>query len=236
MMPQQTAGEPAFARINAQMQLQALHERREMLSSQYQSAMTERGHVGQERMNAQARGDAGMVKEYDGVLERIGKRMQEIERTMAGVDKQIDEAMKAPVQVEAIAPGAGGAAVAIPGPPPMEFDFGSLMHQGEALRAQRDEYQQMMIAEGAVLLMLGALLWRFGVARGRRQALRMAAPRDDTKLQQAVDAIAIEVERLSEGQRFVNSVLSGKRPEREALPAQPRPAAEPRDPAWNTPH
>jgi hypothetical protein len=235
MMPQQAvAGEAAIAQINAQMQLRALHERREMISDQYQNVMAERGHVGQERMNAQARGDAGMVKEYDGVLERVGRRLQELERTLASVDKQIDEAMKAPVLAADVAPGAGQP-ISITVPPPFEPDMVSLYtSQGEALRAQRDEYQRMMIAEGAVLLMLGALLWRFGVARGHRKAMRMQAPRDDAKLQQAVDAIAIEVERLSEGQRFINNVLAAKRPEREALPVQQRP--EPRDPAWNTPH
>lgn len=236
-MPQQTgaAGGPAIARINAQsVHLNALQERRELLSDQYQNAMAERGRVGQERLNAQARGDAAMVREYEGVVARIGNRMQELERTLADVDRQIDEAMKSPVQVEAIAPGAPGELVAIT--PPVAFDARSLVSTSQALVAQRVEYQRIMVVEAAALLMLGALLWRLGVARGRRQAVRIEVPRDDTRLQQAVDAIAIEVERLSEGQRFINNILSAKRPEQEALPAQPRPMVEPRDDTWSTPH
>ena len=92
-----------------------------------------------------------------------------------------------------------------------------------------------MVAEGAVFLLLGVVLWRLGLARGRRQTVRAEAPRDD-RMQQAVDAIAIEVERLSEGQRFINNILSAKRPERDALPAQARPIADPRDGTRNTPH
>jgi hypothetical protein len=93
-----------------------------------------------------------------------------------------------------------------------------------------------MIGEGVVMLMLGALLWRFGVARGRRQATHVEAPRDDSKLQQAVEAIAIEVERLSEGQRFVTKILSTKRTERDELPVAPPSVAAPVERSWTTPH
>jgi hypothetical protein len=238
-MPQQTGAEggPAFAGVDAQsLRLRVLQERRELLSDQYQSAMTERGRIGQERLNAQARGDAAMVREYDGVVARIGARMQELEQAVQGMDRQIDDAMKSPIQFEATAPGQPGEPVTVTVMPPPPPDFGTLVAQNEALNVQRIEYQRIMVAEGAVLLMLGALLWRFGVARGRRQAARAEPPRDDSKLQQSVDAIAIEVERLSEGQRFINNVMAGRRPEREPLPAQPLPIVEPRDSAWITPH
>ena len=229
-MPQQigTAGEHAIASFSVQsVQLQALQARRELLADQYATAMTERGRIGQERLNAQARGDVAMVREYEAVVTRIGERMQGLERSIQGVDRQIDEAMKSPVQVEPIAPvapGEPGMAVTVMPPPFADF------------AVQRMQYQRMMVAEGAVFLLLGALLWRFGVARGRRQVRHVEAPRDETKLQQAVDAIAIEVERLSEGQRFINNLMAGRRPEREALPVQPLPIAEPRDGTWITPH
>ena len=238
-MPQQTgaAGGPAVIRINAQFShLNALHARREALGDQYQDAMAERSRVAQERLNAQARGDVAMVHEYDAVVTRIGNRMQDIERTRASVDQQIDEAMKSPLQVEANAPGAPGEPVAITFDPRLTFDEASRVGTSQALVAQRVEFQRMMVIEGGVFLLLGALLWRFGVLRGRRQAVRAETPRDETKLQQAIDAIAIEVERLSEGQRFTNNILSTKRPEREALPVQSRPMSEPRDGTRNTPH
>ncbi len=237
-MPQQqgASGDAAIASIPGvavqSLQLEALQQRRELLSEQYQQAMSQRGNVGQERMNAQARGDASMVREYAAVVERLGARMQELERTIQGVDQQIDRLMASPVQADVIAPAEPGAA-AEPMPitvvPPMSFDFG-------VVAATRAEYQRMMVAEGAVLLLLGAVLWRLGVSRGRRLVSRVEAPRDDAKLQQSIDAIAIEVERLSEGQRFINNVMAGRRPDGEALPARPLPVVEPRDANWITPH
>jgi hypothetical protein len=229
-MPQQTgaAGEHAIASFNVQsVRLQALQARREMLADQYQTAMTERGRIGQERLNAQARGDVAMVREYEAVVTRIGDRMQGLERSIQGVDRQIDEVMKSPVPLEGLAPAAPGEPVTVTVAPPQAY---------AEFPAQRAAYQRMMAAEGAVFLLLAALVWRFGVARGRRQASRVEAPRDDVKLQQAVDAIAIEVERLSEGQRFINNLMAGRRPEREALPVQPLPIAEGRDGTWITPH
>jgi hypothetical protein len=64
-----------------------------------------------------------------------------------------------------------------------------------------------------VVIVLGArALWRLGT----RPRPAMRTP-DDTRLQaleQAVDAIAIEVERISEGQRFTVALLSERLPSR----------------------
>ena len=38
------------------------------------------------------------------------------------------------------------------------------------------------------------------------------------RIEQAVDAIAVEVERLGEGQRFVSKLMSERQPERAAIP------------------
>ena len=38
------------------------------------------------------------------------------------------------------------------------------------------------------------------------------------RIEHAVDAIAVEVERLGEGQRFVSKLMSERQPERAALP------------------
>ena len=51
----------------------------------------------------------------------------------------------------------------------------------------------------------------FGRRRWRGSGDDVAAPLDDTRLsrlEQAVDAIALEVERISEGQRFTTRLLS----------------------------
>ena len=68
-----------------------------------------------------------------------------------------------------------------------------------------------------VALVLGIPLVRAKIRREERQALPGGDARTDDRLariEAAVDAIAIEVERISEGQRFTTKLLS----ERSALP------------------
>lgn len=48
-----------------------------------------------------------------------------------------------------------------------------------------------------------------------------------TRIEQAVDAIAVEVERISEGQRFVTKVLADRNGEAAALPAAAREGLRP---------
>ena len=60
--------------------------------------------------------------------------------------------------------------------------------------------------------------WALGAARRREQ---LPSPFNDTRLeqlQQSIDAIAIEVERIAEAQRFSAKLLAG----REAEPRLPR--------------
>lgn len=109
-----------------------------------------------------------------------------------------------------------------------------------ALHAQRNEFYRIGVFSGAGFVLLAVLIWRFGIARGKQMATeaflaRTARPREDERLQQAVDAIAIEVERLSEGQRFINNVMSARRPEREIAPLPPR-ITTPVDGMRITPH
>jgi hypothetical protein len=42
------------------------------------------------------------------------------------------------------------------------------------------------------------------------------------RIERAIDAMAIEVERIAEGQRFVTKLLSDRAPERVAIQAPPR--------------
>lgn len=231
--PSGAAATPSVSNVVSMVQLQALQQRREMISEQYQSIMAERGRIGQERLNAQARGDMGMVREYDATIARLGTRLQDLERTLQATDARIDEAMQAPLAIEGEPVTAANPVTAISLVPPTGSQVDGM------LRAQANEYQRMMAIEAGILLLVGAVLWRFGMARGRRKARVEAlalpqAARNDDRLQQAVDAIAIEVERLSEGQRFINNLMAARRPERESLPS--RPATTPNDGTRVTPH
>jgi hypothetical protein len=90
-----------------------------------------------------------------------------------------------------------------------------------------------------VLLVVGAGLWtRYGPARddgaGSSDEVNAAPPSSELtdrfrNLEQSIDAVAIEVERIGEGQRFMTRLLA----ERESPPASgrgdPEPAAVDRD-------
>jgi hypothetical protein len=79
---------------------------------------------------------------------------------------------------------------------------------------------------GFALIGLGArILWRWGSLR--QPAIR--AEHDDERMQRletAVDTIAIEVERISEAQRFMVGLLSESLPARRAERAGELPAPE----------
>ncbi len=81
-----------------------------------------------------------------------------------------------------------------------------------------------------VSIVLGVPLVRARIRRMERQGLPGGDPHADermARIEAAVEAIAIEVERISEGQRFTTKLLS----ERAALPVAPGTAAKPTEDA-----
>jgi hypothetical protein len=58
-----------------------------------------------------------------------------------------------------------------------------------------------------IALTISRLIWKRGTRIGQIPPASDSAPRLE-RIEQAVDAIAIEVERVSEGQRFVTRLLS----------------------------
>ena len=83
-----------------------------------------------------------------------------------------------------------------------------------------------MVAAIAAVALVTRALWRL-TGRVAPRAQLGASPNDIRRLETAVEAIAIEVERISEAQRFTVSLLSermpasddGSRDARRALPA-----------------
>ena len=88
--------------------------------------------------------------------------------------------------------------------------------EGEGVTVQIDEggfsgedVAAFMVGEALALVLLGMFVLRRMLRRARQQFA--GAPNDPTRmdhLQNAVDAIALEVERISEGQRYVTKVLN----------------------------
>ena len=78
----------------------------------------------------------------------------------------------------------------------------------------------------AVVLSIGIPLVRGLVRRWDRQSAP-PAPQPETaarleRIEQAIEAMSIEVERIAEGQRFVTRLMTDRAPERVALPASDR--------------
>lgn len=72
----------------------------------------------------------------------------------------------------------------------------------------------ILIANGATLALMAILFW--AVVRRRLRGIGSPAIPDQSRrldqLQQAVDTMAVEVERISEGQRYVTKVLAERLP------------------------
>jgi hypothetical protein len=86
---------------------------------------------------------------------------------------------------------------------------------GMAPRDRGDDFPQGMAVGGGVVVGFCALVYFLSRRRARRQASRArpAGLTDDSgqrlqRLEQGMEAIAIEIERISEGQRFVTKLLS----------------------------
>lgn len=74
----------------------------------------------------------------------------------------------------------------------------------------------------AIIISIGVPLVRGIVRRWDRQGAQPAQLPDTSarleRIEQAIDAMAVEVERIAEGQRFVTRLMTDKTPDRVALP------------------
>jgi len=104
----------------------------------------------------------------------------------------------------------------------------------------REHYVLLFSAAGSIGLMAGFVGSWIGAYLGARRAVRSAqlnapVPQDVSRAQvaqlaQMVEAIAIEVERVAEGQRFTTRLLA------ERVPLVPAVDVRPRGPDHVTPH
>jgi len=104
----------------------------------------------------------------------------------------------------------------------------------------REHYVLLFSAAGGIGLMAGFIGSWIGGYIGARRAVRSAqlnapVPSDAARVQlaqlgQMVEAVAIEVERIAEGQRFTTRLLADR------TPLAPSREARPRGPDLTTPH
>ena len=186
-------------------ELKVLRATREELSGQLDEVTQRRGRLGQERLNAQARGDAAMVKEYSGTIDKLGDRMTELQAQVDAADKAIAQAVE-----RGVGQRTAGETQVITLPGGQTFGIGSV-GGGEAvatvpppdLSEMQVRYERLMMLEAAGFLLLGAIVTRVLWTRARK-----AVGAGDSNLRNSIDAIAIEVERISENQRYVTKLLT----------------------------
>jgi hypothetical protein len=146
-----------------------------------------------------------------GNREGLEKRIADIDQRIAEVDKQIAAADLAVAKAAAIP----GAVVERPEPPPQPDPDGPV----EAVAIVSTVFTMFVLFP--LTIAYARRLWRRG-AVAIAELPKVLAERL-TRLDQAVDAIAIEVERISEGQRFLTKVMTDSNTGRVlgAGPAQP---------------
>lgn len=166
--------------------LEAARAAREELGNQLQRLEERRRELSQELR----RSDEGVDR--DGVQRRITA----IDQRIADVEKQISAADDAVAKAAAIP----GAAVEVPDPPPPP-DPNAMAETAAIVTSVFTVFVLFPLT-----IAYARRLWRRG-AVAVAELPKVLAERL-TRLDQAVDTIAIEVERISEGQRFLTKVMT----------------------------
>ena len=192
--------------VQTQAELQTLLRSREVLSDQLDRVTEQRGRLAQERLNAEARAnsssnptlDRRLMQEYEQQISELGTRGGELQRQIAQADEAIANAVARGVgSAETQGEGGNATVISVPGE-----DFSAR----EALLVKR--YESLMIAQALGLILGSILVGRFLWRRATRRATQLfASAQDVTGIKHAVDAIAVEVERISENQRYTTKLL-----------------------------
>lgn len=144
----------------------------------------------------------------------ITDQIESAQERLSSLQRQMDQALGMPVVVENVAP---------PQFPPSP----------DVIPPQAVEMAQMFFVTIAVIAIGIPLARAFGRWLDRRGTVQVASKSSDydprfDRLEQAIEAIAIEVERVSEGQRFTNKLMSEARalPSPNAMEQWPRAGAK----------
>lgn len=184
------------------LELRELRARRDEISRQLSNVASRRDEIAGQLRNATTTADrAGL----EGRLASLDRRILELENDLNVTGRQLASAR-------------GQAAIAAAEDPPPGVDPG--LNNG----------QQTAIAIVFTLAVLMPLSMAWARAILRRSSKAAEAPSREVvdrleRLEQGVDAIAVEVERISEGQRFVTRLIGeGAAPQLQARRAEGEPA------------
>ena len=169
-------------------ELHALGMKRSELQAQLEALTDRREEVADQLQGAESGARPGLMARLQILDERITRLEQEVLQT--------DDAIMAGISTGLVMP-------------PIE-QTGSLLEEPQEFPRVSDDAARMMMAEAFAFVLLGIVLYKLGWRRAKRK-FAGAAPNDSGRmdqLQNAVDAIAVEIERISEGQRYVTKRLN----------------------------
>lgn len=198
----------------------------EMLSDQRRDLQRQAEELSQRRnvLFAQSRtmSEGPARREIESRMSEIDARLSRLDGQIDRLNEQINEA------IQGGGSGGGGANA------PVVIDVPRIVRGGTInipqFSTQREREQDMrqiagiMAAEAVAFALIGIAFWRFGMRRMRQSFERAFANQSSqfNQLQNAVDVIGVEVERISEGQRYVARVLSEGSPAARVLVQQPQ--------------
>lgn len=218
-------------------ELEAMSARRGELQGQLRASEGRRFELSQQAEATRPDARAGLTQR----MATLDTRIVQLERQIQQLDDAIATGLANP---EIARPGAdvaigtaGPPIPAIPPIPPFPIDGWAMVPPREGLFIPVNG--RTLLAGGLVslslLALVGWLAFRYALARMSRLAGITAGSASQTnQLQQSVDAIAVEVERISENQRYVTKLL-GQVPVEDLNPAkhreaQPAPVSRAREP------
>ena len=197
-------------RVTPAQALQAFQAKRSELRSQLSALESQRNRISSQ-LQSRSLNDASR--------EGLEQRLKTVDENIAQVDKQLAEANAEVAQASAV-PGAVSRTQ-------QPTTIGTPTGRGSA-RSQSpwENPPEEFVFLGALFMVVAILPISIASARRiwRRSAKVIASVPEEVmdrfnRLEQAVDAIAVEVERIGEGQRFMTRVFSRHAAPGEALPA-----------------
>lgn len=172
-----------------QHEMHTLIGKRSELAAQLEALTERREEVADQLHGAETAARPGLLARLGALDERIAKLEQEI--------LEADDAIAAAVSAGIVAP-------------PSPDEEGETTEQRWDMHGFPEEAVAVIAGEAIFFLLLGIILYQIGWRRARSRFSR-GGPEDSGRidqLQNSVDAIAVEIERISEGQRYVSKLVN----------------------------
>ena len=187
------------ARLQLAKQIDALNAVRNELQGQRGSLLRQRNGLDEQRRSVSS--SSPQAKDLDARIATIDARSAQIEKQLLDYDAQVTAATIRVANLES-QPVPGLPAPVAPGvvvvPPP--------------IRSSGVDVGRIVSINALVVLVLIVAAYRYAMRRLERTKPAMAGLSDEKvqQLQQSIDTIAIEVERISEAQRYLSKTIGEK--------------------------